>query len=128
MFRCSKDISFSLIETVVVCSPVKITTFILNNSLQELEINLDHANKANADAQKAVKRYADQVRELQTALEEEQRKREELRQSYNAVERRVAVAQAEKEDLQARLIQVRKSAHVARQYLRLCWKSTDCFA
>lgn len=76
--------------------------------LQELEINLDHANKTNADAQKTIKRYVDQIREMQTALEDEQRKREELRQGCNALERRFAVAQAEKEDLQARIVQVRE--------------------
>lgn len=45
---------------------------------QELEIALDHANKANADAQKNIKRYQEQVRELQLQVEDEQRQKDDL--------------------------------------------------
>uniref|UniRef100_A0A914R5V6 Uncharacterized protein n=1 Tax=Parascaris equorum TaxID=6256 RepID=A0A914R5V6_PAREQ len=44
----------------------------------ELEIALDHANKANADAQKTIKRYQEQIRELQLQIEDEQRQKEDL--------------------------------------------------
>lgn len=37
----------------------------LESDINELEIALDHANQANAEAQKNVKRYQDQIRELQ---------------------------------------------------------------
>lgn len=37
----------------------------LESDINELEIALDHANQANAEAQKNVKRYQDQMRELQ---------------------------------------------------------------
>ncbi len=37
----------------------------LESDINELEIALDHANKANADAQKNIKKYLEQIRELQ---------------------------------------------------------------
>jgi len=36
----------------------------LESDINELEIALDHANKANADAQKNIKKYQEQIREL----------------------------------------------------------------
>lgn len=45
---------------------------------QELEVALDHANKANADAQKTIKRYQEQIRELQMQVEDEQRQKDDL--------------------------------------------------
>uniref|UniRef100_A0A0N5AQ97 Myosin head n=1 Tax=Syphacia muris TaxID=451379 RepID=A0A0N5AQ97_9BILA len=71
----------------------------LESDINELEIALDHANKANVDAQKNIKRHQDTIRELQTQMEEEQRQREELRDQVNAVERRAQILQSEKEDL-----------------------------
>lgn len=38
---------------------------LLITCFQELEIALDHANQANEDAQKNIRRYTDQIRELQ---------------------------------------------------------------
>lgn len=35
---------------------------------KELEIALDHANRANVDAQKNIKRYQDNIRELQVIV------------------------------------------------------------
>lgn len=37
----------------------------LESDINELEIALDHANQANADAQKNLRKYQDQIRELQ---------------------------------------------------------------
>uniref|UniRef100_A0AAF5I0Q2 Myosin motor domain-containing protein n=1 Tax=Strongyloides stercoralis TaxID=6248 RepID=A0AAF5I0Q2_STRER len=71
----------------------------LESDINELEIALDHASKANIDAQKNIKRYQDNVRELQTQLEEEQHHKEELRDSLNLIERRAQLLQSEKEDL-----------------------------
>jgi myosin heavy chain 6/7 len=47
----------------------------LESDINDLEIALDHANKANADAQKNLKRTQEQIRELQLQVEEEQRSR-----------------------------------------------------
>jgi len=45
----------------------------------ELEIALDHANKANAEGQKAIKRYQGQLRETISGYEEQARGRQEVR-------------------------------------------------
>lgn len=44
-----------------------------------MEIALDHANKAYADAQKTIKKHQDLIRELQLQVEDEQRQRDEIR-------------------------------------------------
>ncbi|KAH7722128.1 myosin heavy chainfast skeletal muscle [Aphelenchoides avenae] len=71
----------------------------LESDINELEIALDHANKAYADAQKTIKRHQDQIRELQLQVEEEQRQRDDLREQYLNSEKRNALLQSEKEEL-----------------------------
>ncbi|KHN87676.1 Myosin-4 [Toxocara canis] len=73
----------------------------LEADINELEIALDHANKANADAQKNLKRYTEQTREVQLQIEEEQRQRDEMKEQYYAAEKRVTLLQSEKEELAA---------------------------
>ncbi|ETN81715.1 myosin head [Necator americanus] len=51
----------------------------LEADINELEIALDHANRANADAQKTIKKYMETVRELQLQVEDEQRQKDEIR-------------------------------------------------
>ncbi|XP_076340339.1 myosin heavy chain, muscle-like isoform X1 [Tachypleus tridentatus] len=70
----------------------------LESDINELEIALDHANKANADAQKNIKRYQQQIKELQQAVEEEQRGRDEAREQYAMAERRSHALQGELEE------------------------------
>ncbi len=70
----------------------------LEADINELEIGLDHANKANMDAQKNIKRYLEQIKELQMQVEEEQRQRDETREYLNNSERRCAMLQVEKEE------------------------------
>ncbi len=41
----------------------------LEADINDLEIALDHANKANADAQKNLKKYQEQIRELQMQVQ-----------------------------------------------------------
>merc|ERR1712033_69524 len=45
----------------------------LESDINELEIALDHANKANIEGQKAIKRYQAQLRETESQYEEESR-------------------------------------------------------
>merc|ERR1719382_2144581 len=45
----------------------------LESDINELEIALDHANKANSEAQKSIKRYQNQLREVEGSWEEEHR-------------------------------------------------------
>ncbi|CAD6189770.1 unnamed protein product [Caenorhabditis auriculariae] len=75
----------------------------LESDINQLEIALDHANKANVDAQKNLKKLFDQVKELQGQVDDEQRRREEIRENYLAAEKRLAVALAESEDLAHRI-------------------------
>merc|ERR1712203_247965 len=52
----------------------------LESDINELEIALDHANKANSEAHKSIKRYQGQLREVEGLHEEESRQRaDELR-------------------------------------------------
>ncbi|WKX94491.1 hypothetical protein Q1695_011625 [Nippostrongylus brasiliensis] len=81
----------------------------LESDINQLEIALDHANKANVDAQKTLKRLFDQVKELQGQVDDEQRRREEIRENYLATEKRLAIALAESEDLAQRIEGAEKS-------------------
>lgn len=60
---------------------------------------LEHANRANEDAQKNSKRYADQIKELQQQIDEDQQKREEFREKHLAEEKRYQAAKQEHEEL-----------------------------
>uniref|UniRef100_A0A1I7XLC0 Myosin motor domain-containing protein n=1 Tax=Heterorhabditis bacteriophora TaxID=37862 RepID=A0A1I7XLC0_HETBA len=71
----------------------------LESDINELEIALDHANKANVDTQKNLKRHQDNIRDLQAQVEEEQRVREEARDQASVAERRAQILQQEKEEL-----------------------------
>ena len=48
----------------------------LESDINELEIALDHSNKANAEAHKSIKRYQAQLRDVEQAYEEECRQRQ----------------------------------------------------
>lgn len=67
--------------------------------LQELEIALDHANKANEDAQKNIRRYIDSIKELQAQIGEEQRRRDEFRESFINAEKKLALEKMEHDEL-----------------------------
>ncbi|VDM97049.1 unnamed protein product, partial [Thelazia callipaeda] len=81
----------------------------LESDINELEIALDHANQANAEAQKNVKRYQDQMRELQQQVEIEQRNREEIREQYLNVEKKATLLQSEKEELSIAMDQAERA-------------------
>ena len=51
------------------------------------------------DAQKNIKKFIAQIQELQVQVEEEQRKREELRENYLMAEKKLSIILAEKDDL-----------------------------
>ncbi|CAJ0585620.1 unnamed protein product, partial [Mesorhabditis spiculigera] len=75
----------------------------LEGDINQLEIMLDHANKANVEAQKSIKKMLELVKELQGQVEDEQKKREELRENYLSAEKRLAVALSEQDDLAQRI-------------------------
>ena len=48
----------------------------LESDINDLEIALDHANKANSEAHKSIKRYQGQLREVEQTFESESRQRQ----------------------------------------------------
>merc|ERR1711951_162173 len=69
----------------------------------ELEIALDHANKANAEGQKAIKRYQGQLRETITGFEEQARGRQEVMEAVGIAERKAGALSGEVEESRALL-------------------------
>merc|ERR1712142_743767 len=65
----------------------------LESDVGELEIALEHSNSNNLETQKAIKKYQVQIREGQTKLEEEQRAKENARDSLVAAERKAHAMQ-----------------------------------
>ena len=47
----------------------------LESDINDLEIALDHSNKANAEAHKSIKRYQGQLRDVEQTFESESRHR-----------------------------------------------------
>merc|ERR1719411_105921 len=60
----------------------------LESDVGELETSLEHANGANIEIQKVIKRYHQQIRDLQCKFEDEQREKEICRDQLLAAERR----------------------------------------
>merc|ERR1712025_230035 len=75
----------------------------LEGDINELEIACDHANKALAEAQKAIKRYQGQLRDSETAYEEEQRGRQEMSEKASLAERRANALAGEMEEARSLL-------------------------
>uniref|UniRef100_F1KQ55 Myosin-3 n=1 Tax=Ascaris suum TaxID=6253 RepID=F1KQ55_ASCSU len=84
----------------------------LEQDINELEIALDHANKANADAQKTIKRYQEQVRELQLQIEDEQRQKtiKRYQEQVRELQLQIEDEQRQKEDLVEQLTATQKRA------------------
>merc|ERR1719507_1489763 len=53
----------------------------LESDINELEIALDHANKANSEGQKAIKRYQGTLRDTIQGFEDESRAKQEVEES-----------------------------------------------
>merc|ERR1711978_721342 len=62
----------------------------LEGDINELEIGLDHANKANAEGLKAIKRYQGQLRETIQAYEDEARLHQQVSEQVGISERKAA--------------------------------------
>merc|ERR1719340_319026 len=75
----------------------------LESDINELEIALDHANKANSEAHKSIKRYQNQHREVEGLYEEETRQRRELAERAGLADRRANALQSELEEARALL-------------------------
>ena len=75
----------------------------LESDINELEIALDHANKANSEAHKSIKRYQAQLRDVETAFEEESRQRQEISEKAGLCDRKANALQGELEEARALL-------------------------
>merc|ERR1712203_1319010 len=78
---------------------------------------LEHANAANADTQKAIKKYHTQIRDAQAKLEEEQRAKESVRDLFLANERRSNSAQNALEEARTLLEQADRARRMTEQEL-----------
>merc|ERR1711997_986245 len=71
--------------------------------INELEIALDHANKANSEAHKSIKRFQGQLREVEGLFEDESRQRREIAEKAGLADRRAGALQGELEEARALL-------------------------
>merc|ERR1712025_1269776 len=89
----------------------------LESDVGELEVSLDHANAANVETQKVIKRYHQQIRDLQAKLEDEQRAKEVCRDQFIAADRRAHSMQNALEESRTLLEQSDRARRVTEQEL-----------
>merc|ERR1712240_729939 len=75
----------------------------LEGEINELEIGLDHANKANSEGLKSIKRYQGQLRETIQLYEDEARSRSQINEQVGISERKAAALSGEVEESKALL-------------------------
>merc|ERR1711988_404098 len=75
----------------------------LESDINELEIALDHSNKANSEGQKAIKRYQGQLRDTIQSYEDEARSRQEVMEAVGISERKSNALSGEVEESRALL-------------------------
>jgi len=75
----------------------------LESDINELEIALDHANKANIEGQKAIKRYQGSLRETIQSYEDETRSRQQITEAVGIAERKANALHGEVEESRALL-------------------------
>merc|ERR1711934_978460 len=75
----------------------------LEGEINELEIGLDHANKANSEGLKSVKRYQGQLKETIQLYEDEARSRSQIMEQVGISERKAAALSGELEESKALL-------------------------
>merc|ERR1712180_119301 len=71
--------------------------------INELEIGLDHANKANSEGLKSIKRYQAQLKETIQLYEDEARSRSQIMEQVGISERKAAALSGEVEESKALL-------------------------
>merc|ERR1719173_156703 len=85
----------------------------LEGEINELEIGLDHANKANSEGLKSVKRYQTQIKETIQAYEDEARARSQIMEQVGISESRALLDSAErsKRQLESEIADGRNAAN-----------------
>merc|ERR1712020_67572 len=89
----------------------------LESDVSELEIALEHANVANQDTQKNIKKYQQSIRESQTKLEDEQRAKAAARDALVNNERKAHSAQNGLEEARTLLEQADRARRTTEQEL-----------
>uniref|UniRef100_A0A8C2UFW0 Myosin heavy chain, skeletal muscle, adult-like n=1 Tax=Coturnix japonica TaxID=93934 RepID=A0A8C2UFW0_COTJA len=89
----------------------------MEGDLNEMEIQLSHANRVAAEAQKNLRNTQTVLKDTQIHLDDALRTQEDLKEQVAMVERRANLLQAEIEELRAALEQTERSRKVAEQEL-----------
>merc|ERR1712183_1123140 len=89
----------------------------LEGDVLELETSLDHANAANQDTQKSIKKYHEQIRGAQAKLEDEQRNKEVIRDNLLASEGKANANQNALEEARTLLEQSDRARRMTEQEL-----------
>merc|ERR1711993_68271 len=89
----------------------------LEADVSELETALEHANAANGDTQKAIKKYHQQIRDSQTKMEDEQRNKEVVREQCLSAERRANITKNSLEESRTLLEQADRARRLTEQML-----------
>merc|ERR1711923_111643 len=89
----------------------------LESDVCELETSLEHANAANAETQKTIKRYHQSIRQSQMKLEDEQRAKEIARDALLAADRRAHSMQNALEEAKTLLEQADRARRMTEQEL-----------
>ncbi|XP_038634314.1 myosin-4 [Scyliorhinus canicula] len=89
----------------------------MENDLNEMEIQLGHANRQASEAQKHLRNLQGQLKDTQLQLDDAVRSQEDLKEQLAMVERRSGLQQAEIEEMRAALEQTDRSRKIAEQEL-----------
>ncbi|XP_074745692.1 myosin-1B-like [Strix uralensis] len=89
----------------------------MEGDLNEMEIQLSHANRVAAETQKNLRNAQAVLKDTQIHLDDALRTQEDLKEQVAMVERRANLLQAEIEELRAALEQTERSRKVAEQEL-----------
>ena len=89
----------------------------LEVDVTELEMSLEHANAANMETQKSIKKYHQQIRDGQARLEDEQRAKDVVRDQLIASERKAHSVQNALEEARTLLEQADRTRRQAEQEL-----------
>ncbi|NXJ99178.1 MYSS protein, partial [Corythaixoides concolor] len=89
----------------------------MEGDLNEIEIQLSHANRVAAEAQKNLRNTQGVLKDTQLHLDDALRTQEDLKEQVAMVERRANLLQAEIEELRAALEQTERCRKVAEQEL-----------
>ncbi|QQP57409.1 Myosin heavy chain 1 [Caligus rogercresseyi] len=81
----------------------------LESDINELEIALDHANKANSEGQKAIKRYQCNLRDIIQSYEDECRSRQQVMEQVGICDRKSNALSGEVEESRALLDSAERS-------------------